>query len=506
MVRIKRNNRIAIYGIMASVCIGAIVYLLWRGGGFLPRWITWENETFWDASRQYEVILTHKKVDVRLSGDVVWTSPKDLRVHQALSCDIDHDGQDELVLLCWRIGRYGKSKPFWVEENERKWSQHIAVYEYNEGNVRPKWMSSYIGFDVEEIAGGNRAAYVRAAGDEVSEHEREGSQTAGQRLQNRLFLTDREGKVTCWFWDSWGFTKEMTEVSFVAFGDNLIHEPIYQYGLLNDDFSFLYENITDVIKESDIAVLNQETPFTDNPSVYSDYPRFATPVQVGEAVSDAGFDVVTCATNHAFDQGMRGIDFTKKFLDDEDIVCLGIQSTGEKEYHAYDIVVRNGIRFAMLNYTYGTNGTALPQANPYAVHLLEDEKQVRMDIESAKADSDFVIVFAHWGTEYAEEPDEFQKKWTQIFLDSGVDVTVGTHPHALQPYEMLEGSDGHRMLVYYSIGNYISAQSEKSCVKGGMADFTVSLTTDGYRITEYGLRPLAITWEEGRKCVVDFEK
>ena len=59
--------------------------------------------------------MAHKKVGVRLSGDVVWTSPKDLRVQQALSCDIDHDGQDELVLLCWRIGRYGKSKPFWVD-------------------------------------------------------------------------------------------------------------------------------------------------------------------------------------------------------------------------------------------------------------------------------------------------------------------------------------------------------------------------------------------------------
>ncbi len=504
MRKIKRKHKIAIYGIVASVCIGAIVYLLWRSGGFLPRWITWENGSFWDGSRQYEVILAHKKVGVWLSGDVVWTSPKDLRVQQALSCDIDHDGQDELVLLCWRIGRYGKSKPFWVEENERKWSQHIAVYEYNEGNVRPKWMSSYIGFDVEKVAGGDRAAYVRAA-DEVSEHEREGSRAAEQRLQNRLFLTDTDGKMTCWFWDSWGFTKEMTDVSFAVFGDNLIHEPIYQYGLRNDDFSFLYENITDVIKESDIAVLNQETPFTDNPSVYSDYPRFATPVQVGTAVSDAGFDVVTCATNHAFDQGMKGIDFTKKFFEEEDIVCLGIQSTHEKEYHPYDIIVRNGLRLAMLNYTYGINGNRISKENPYAVHLLEDEKQVRTDIEMAKADSDFVIVFAHWGTEYAEEPDKFQKKWTQLFLDSGVDVTVGTHPHALQPYEMLEGSDGHRMLVYYSIGNYISAQSEKSCVKGGMADFTVSLTTDGYRITEYGLRPLVITWEEGRKCVVDFE-
>lgn len=485
MRKIKRKHKIAIYGIMASVCIGAIVYLLWLGGGFLPHWITWENGTFWDASRQYEAILAHRKVRVRQSGDVVWTSPRGLCVQQALSCDIDHDRQDELILLCWRIGRYGRSKPFWVEENERKWSQHIAVYEYNEGNIRPKWMSSYIGFDVEKIACSNG--------------------TAGQWPQNKLLLTDTDGKLTSWFWDSWGFTKEITDVSFVVFGDNLIHEPIYQYGLLNDDFSFLYQNIASVIEESDIAVLNQETPFTDDPAMYSDYPRFATPVQVGTAVSDAGFDVVTCATNHAFDQGMKGIDFTKKFFEDEDIVCLGIQSTHEKEYHPYDIVVRNGLRIAMLNYTYGINGNMLSKENPYAVHLMADEKQVRTDIEMAKADSDFVIVFAHWGTEYAEEPDEFQKKWTQIFLDSGVDVTVGTHPHAIQPYEMLEGIDGHKMLVYYSIGNYISAQSEKSCVKGGMADFTVSLTTDGYRITEYGLRPLVITWEEGRKCVVDFE-
>lgn len=486
MMKMKQKHRIASYGIMASVCIGAVLYLMWRGGAFLPQRIVWENRTFCDASGQYEMTLARKKVSVRQNGDVVWTSPGDLRVQQALSCDIDNDRQDELVLLCWRIGRYGKSKPFWVEENERKWSQHIAVYEYNGGNVRPKWMSSYIGFEVEKIAGGGRAGAM------------------AEPPHIRLFLTDTDGKMTCWFWDSWGFTKEVTDVSFVAFGDNLIHEPIYRYGLHHDDFSFLYENIAKKVEESDIAVLNQETPLTDNPAMYSDYPRFGTPVQVGEAVYAAGFDVVTCATNHALDQGMEGIDVTKTFFNEKDIVCLGIQIAGDKEYHPYDIVVRNGIRFAMLNYSYGTNGVALPRENPHAVHLLDNEEQVKADIEAAKTDSDFVIVFVHWGTEYEEQPDEFQKKWAQIFLESGVDVTVGTHPHALQPYEMIQGRDGHEMLVYYSIGNYISAQSEKSCVKGGMADFTVSLTADGYRVTEYGLSPLTITWEEDRKCTVDF--
>lgn len=468
---------------MASVCIGAILYLLWRGGAFLPRWIVWESRMFCDASGQFETTLSHHKVSVRQNGSVIWTSPKGLRVQQALSCDIDNDRQDELVLLCWRIGRYGKSKPFWVEENERKWSQHIAVYEYNEGNVRTKWMSSDNGFEVQEIAGMSR--------------------TIGEHPQNRLLLTDRTGKVTCWFWNTWGFTKEMTEVSFAIFGDNLIHEPIYQYGFAQEDFSFLYENITDVIDESNIAVLNQETPLTDNPAKYGDYPRFGTPVQVGEAISDAGFDIVTCATNHALDRGMEGIDFTKTFFKENGIVCLGIQTSADKEYQPYDMIVRNGIRFALLNYTYGTNGTALPKEYPYAVHLLE-EKQVRSDIEMAKANSDFVIVFVHWGTEYEEQPDALQRQWTQIFLESGADVTVGTHPHTLQPYKMLEGTDGHTMLVYYSIGNYISAQSEKSCVKGGMAHFTVSLTADGYQITEYGLQSLAITWEEDRKCTVDF--
>lgn len=139
------------------------------------------------------------------------------------------------------------------------------------------------------------------------------------------------------------------------------------------------------------------------------------------------------------------------------------------------------------------------------VHLLEDEEKIRAQIEAARRESDIVLVFAHWGTEYAEEADDFQRKWAQIFLESGVDVVVGTHPHALQPYEILQDQEGHEMLVYYSIGNYVSAQYEQSCVKGGAAQFSVSLTTDGYRITQYSLQPLEITHEKGKYKVALLE-
>lgn len=459
---------------MALVCTGAILcilHVLRSRGFFLPRWIKWKNTVFFDGTGAYEVSLEQKTVSILHGDAVIWTSAEGVKVQDVLSCDIDHDGAEELILLCWKIGRYGTHRPFWVEQDENKWSQHIFVYEYNQDTISPKWMSSYIGVDVADMSSNQKSAPY-----------------------DRLLLTDTDGKMSSWVWASWGFAKEETDVSFVVFGDNLIHEPIYRYGLHNDtSFGFLFENFRDIISESDVAVINQETPLTDDPAMYGGYPRFGTPSGVGDAIAAAGFDVVTCATNHMLDRGSGGVTFTKDFFDTRQMLCLGIQSGEETEYEPYRVILRNSVRFALLNYTYGTNGIPIPEENPYMVHLLADEEQIRKDIADARKQSDFVIIFAHWGTEYSAEPDEFQQKWAQIFLESGVDVVVGTHPHTLQPYDVLRDEAGHEMLIYYSVGNFISSQNEQSCVKGGMASFTVSLTQDGYRITEYDLLPLTIT-------------
>lgn len=467
---------------MALVCTGAILcflYMLWGKGVFLPRWIEWKSALFSDRTGSYEISLDRKTVSVLYDGTVIFTSPEEVKVQDVLSCDIDHDGTEELILLCWKIGRYGVYRPFWIDRDENRWSQHIFVYEYDQNRICPKWMSSYIGVDVVTMSSNDKEAPY-----------------------DRLLLVDTEGKMSSWVWDFWGFAREETDISFVVFGDNLIHEPIYRYGLLSDpSFGFLFENFRDIISESDVAVINQETPLTDDPAMYGDYPRFGTPSGVGEAIAAAGFDVVTCATNHALDRGAGGVSFTKNFLESLHVVCLGIQSEEETEYEPYRILRRNNVRFALLNYTYGTNGIRMPAENPHMVHLLSDEDQIREDIAAAKSQSDFVIVFAHWGTEYAQEADAFQQKWARLFLESGVDVVIGTHPHVLQPFELLRDDAGHEMLLYYSIGNFISSQKEQSCVKGGMASFTVSLTPEGYKVTEYDLQPLTITRQEGRYTV-----
>lgn len=471
---------------LAAVSVVAFVLGIRRHfGSDIPAWVKWESNVFSDQTGMYEIELSHKTVRVKYDANVkcvIWTSPEDIKVQKALSCDVDNDRMDELVLLCWKKGRYGGHRPFWVEEDEGTWSQHLFVYEYSPDKISPKWMSSYIGQDVADIISNGKVAPC-----------------------TRLWFRDTEDRMSSWVWDSWGFTKEDTEIVFVAFGDLLAHEPIYRYGMQNDEtFGFLFENVRDIISDSDVSIINQETPLTDNPAMYSDYPRFGTPVHVGQAIVDAGFDVVTCATNHMLDRGVDGVNLTKSFFEAAHVMCLGIHSADDMVNRPYETIRRNGVSFALLNYTYGTNGICLPDGNPNIVHLFSEEKKVQADIMQAKSEADFVIVFAHWGTEYSEETDEFQRKWTQVFLESGVDVVVGTHPHVLQPYEMLtDDNSGHKMLVYYSIGNYISAQSEKSCVKGGMAEFTIALTPAGYQIVEYSLQPLTITWHQGGKYTTE---
>lgn len=497
---------------MALACVGAISYIskniLINKGVLLPKWISWESGTYYADPVPYQIILNHKTVNIFCDSAAIWTSPNDIKVQQVLSCDIDGDLEDELVLLCWKKGRFGSYRPFWVEEDEAHWSQHIFVYEYDSGKVTPKWMSSYLGQNVarmDTIKSLDPNNGCHASRDILMADNRQNALKA-----SRLLLTDSDGLITSWVWDSWGFKKEDTEVSFTVFGDNLIHEAIYRYGLYHgESFDFLFKNVRKLIDSCDISVINQETPLVDDPAFYSDYPRFGTPLAVGEAIADAGFDIVTCATNHALDQGACGVQTTKEFFDAHNILCLGIQTQNNNSHaargisplygedrHPYEILEKNGIRFALFNYTYGTNGIRIPEEDPYMVHLLDNEDEIRNDIEKARAETDFIIVFTHWGTENSHQTDAFQQKWTQIFLACKVDVVIGTHPHTLQPYEMLTDDSGHEMLVYYSIGNFVSAQPEKSCVKGGVASFTVSLSSTGYKVTEYTLQPLFIVRED----------
>lgn len=289
-------------------------------------------------------------------------------------------------------------------------------------------------------------------------------------------------------------SKNKKIVEIVAFGDNLIHTSLIDGGKQKDgtyDFSHIFSNVREEIGEADVAIINQETILSTAELGYSGYPRFGTPNAMGQAIVDAGFDVVLHATNHALDKGVKGIQNTMEYWKNQkDITMVGLSKSG-KASSRVAIVEIEDIKIAILNYTYGLNGLTLPKGEEYLVNMLNNKEQIIKDIAYAKKKADFIIVCPHWGTEYSYEANKSQLDWVQFFFEQEVDLVLGTHPHVLQPVEQIEseGTD-HKMLVYYSLGNFISGQDQVPRLLGGMARIKIMKNDDKVEIVDSELVPI----------------
>lgn len=293
-----------------------------------------------------------------------------------------------------------------------------------------------------------------------------------------------------------------TKVSLVAVGDNLIHNTLIDAGKQSDgtlDYNSFYANIKSDISAADIAVINQETMLGGAEFEYKGYPCFNTPWEVGEAAINAGFDIFTCATNHSLDVGFSGIEQEHKFFENHpEVVSVGTNVT-EEDYNSVTYYTKNDIKFAILNYTYGTNDIPLPQNKPWCVNMMDKDKITR-DVKLARENADVVIVFPHWGTENSTSVSSYQQEYTKLFSDLGVDIVIGTHPHVLQPVEWVENPNtGKKMLVYYSLGNFISHQTSLNQLCGGMARITIEKNGGEITISSAKLTPVVCWYKSASK-------
>ncbi len=277
-------------------------------------------------------------------------------------------------------------------------------------------------------------------------------------------------------------------VTLTMVGDILLHDRIHKYSKQEDgsyNYDTIFANLTDEISGVDLALVNQEVVLGGESLGISGYPSFNAPEKVGDALVSAGFDVVLHANNHALDKKNKGILNTLEFWEETypDIGVLGIHNSAKDQEELY-IAELNGIRIAILNYTYGTNGIAMPKDMPYAVDMLREDAVIE-DIKLAKERADFVIVCPHWGTEYRLTPDKSQKKWTDLFFEQGVDLVLGTHPHVIEPVELFTQQEtGEQMLVYYSLGNFVNwtagtGDGVANRMVGGMANITIEMNENG---------------------------
>ena len=278
----------------------------------------------------------------------------------------------------------------------------------------------------------------------------------------------------------------VTKASLVAFGDDLFHDTVYQaYESDGYDFSPIFEHVQRDIKKADIACINQETMPVK--SDYSGYPLFGTPIQIIDTLHDVGFDVVLQASNHSADRGSDAIDTMLKYWEKNypEVKVLGAHRT-EKDANRIKVLKKNGMTFALLNYTYDLNGLSLPAGKEYMIDMLDEDhkEKIREDIKKASK-YDFTIVFPHWGIEYQYDPVDEQKEWARFFADEGVDVVIGSHPHVIEPVDVIKGKNGNQMVCFYSLGNFVSCQNEVDTMLGGMAKVDFIKDKDGPRVTHY---------------------
>ena len=239
--------------------------------------------------------------------------------------------------------------------------------------------------------------------------------------------------------------QEDNTIELLAVGDNIAHETIRETGMRDDgpwNYDSVYANVKEDVETADLAVVTQETIFVEDREDISGYPTFGTPPEFGNALVNAGFDVIASATNHALDKGTDSIEHTLDWWEENhpDISVLGIYDS-EEAADKIPVISCKNLKLAMLDYTYGLNGLELPEGKEYMVDIF-DEEQAREDIRKAKELADVVVVVMHVGVEYDQDVDEETQDWTDIFLEEGVDIVIGSHPHVVRTMETLTGEDG----------------------------------------------------------------
>ena len=251
--------------------------------------------------------------------------------------------------------------------------------------------------------------------------------------------------------------------SFVAVGDNLPDDAIGAYadaqaGTVGDgayDYARIYEPVKPAIEAADLAYVKQETHLGGDDIGPKGYPSFNTTDAMADAIVSTGFDMVASASNHAYDWGAFGAnEHSRSVWNGKPVVYTGT-ATSEEEAAQISTVERNGITFSLLDYTYGVNGYSKDDLPPYAVNFI-DKERIATDVARAREASDVVLVAMHWGTENLTEVDDMQREYAQYLADLGVDVVLGSHPHVIGPMAWVDGKDGHRTLVAYSLGNFLS--------------------------------------------------
>lgn len=260
--------------------------------------------------------------------------------------------------------------------------------------------------------------------------------------------------------------QDTTRVSLLFVGDIMQHDSqindAYDAATQSYQYAPCFQYVAPYLRQPDLTIGNLELTLAGPP--YKGYPQFSAPDALAYTLRDVGFDILATANNHSLDRRKRGLERTITVLDSVGLLHTGTFKDSLDRASRYPLVIeKNGIRLALLNYTYGTNG--IPATPPNIVNPL-DTALIRQDVRAAQTMGvDAIVLFAHWGSEYQSQPNANQKMLAEFCRALGVKLIIGAHPHVLQPMYWHQATD---QLVAYSLGNFVSGQRTRYRDGGAM--------------------------------------
>ncbi|MFJ6821258.1 CapA family protein [Streptomyces niveus] len=282
--------------------------------------------------------------------------------------------------------------------------------------------------------------------------------------------------------------------TLVASGDVLPHDSVISRagvdaGGTGHDFVPMLAGVKPVVSAADVAICHMETVYGPDGGPFTGYPSFASPPEIAGALKATGYDSCSTASNHTLDAGADGISRTLGALDKAGVKHAGSARSAEEDTRPA-LLDAGGAKVAQLAYTYDTNGKPLPDGQPWAVDLIDEEKIIADSRAARAAGADVVVVSMHWGTEWQTAPDEKQLRLGERLTASttdgrpDIDLIIGTHVHAPQAYEKVNGT-----WIIYGMGDQIAGeminnagQFDPRGTQGSIGRFTFAPpATDGER-------------------------
>lgn len=233
-----------------------------------------------------------------------------------------------------------------------------------------------------------------------------------------------------------GEKQEHLSATLLAVGDMMLDRDVFMYTKRSGTYSYPFELMDLFIRGVNIRVGNLEGPITNNQSraIYDYGTTFTFSPNFAEQLGSR-FEVLSLANNHSLNFGENGYSETLEYLNQEQVGYFG-HPYNNKNLSA--ILTKNGLRIGFIGY-----------------HSLyhNSTESVAQEIKRIHPETDIVIVYAHWGSEYQRAASQPQKQQAHAFIDAGADIILGAHPHVMQPIEIYNGKP-----IFYSLGNYIFDQ------------------------------------------------